>query len=824
MSHLLYRQMLALYPAELRQQYGSEMLAQFIEDWREARARGLAARLEFWFRIAVDWARSVLLAHGDITKQDLNAAWGNLSQRPGTAIGLTLLLSVTIALNAMGITLADRILVKPLPIESRGLLVFLAESREAGSFAWLSVPRGFADTVRRNSHTLEDAAAISGDVLDDSDGTPRHLAFATPALFEVLAMKPAAGRLFGDGERNAVVLGPRIWAARYGRSSSAIGKTLRFGGRDYRIAGALSEGPDDLFDADVWASQEANSGEFGRVLARIRPGYSLPDAQREWEGLRNRVEGYWPAELAPLRRVYRDPVFDYMTWGSVAIFFLVLLLACVCLVSIQLGQTARRRRDHAIRLALGAPRSRMARLALTESLTVTLLAGLISLPITGAAISGFRGAFDSFGAHRLAGWTTVQFDGMAVALTIGLSALAGTVTALAPTWCMAARDPWAVLSGRQSQSWRVRERLTSILLSTQVGLAALILFIAATFSIEGFHRLDAPQARYFHSTWSLEYGTGARTKTWLRGVSDRLEATGHHLIVTSTTPFGNEPAAIECEAEGRRQITHVALVNGGFFDIPGFRWIQGRPWTESEAVRRELPPIVISESLALRAGVKLGDVLVLLNANGHRVADQVAGVIQPPALDMYKVWPESLAFVPWQQGSMSGISLLADGAPSAMEAALASGDQGPKPLLRSFESRIRRNGMVWEGLIAILWCSGLMALSLASIGSAAWLTQCFSEHGQEIALRCAVGSPATGIWIWAARRIWRPVAVGLIAGLSPGCAIFLVPSRLLPPDAATPALAGFAAAAAVAAFWSAVLWVGSAGAAAKRPVRGLRNP
>lgn len=817
MSGWLYRHMLALYPAELRSEYGSEMLAQFVDDWYEARKRGLAARLDFWLRIALDWIRSVGSVHAEITGHDLTAAWGNLRRRPWSTSGFILLLTAVIAINVVGITLAERIIVRPLPFESRGRLVFVAESREAGSVGWLAVPRSIAETMRQSSRTLQDVATISGGVFDNSDGVRRRMVFVTPTVFADLDVKPAAGVIFREGDEDAVVLGHRIWEARYGSSWSAIGKMMRFAGRAYRIVGALAEQPDALFDADVWASQRSTAGGVAMVVARIRPGFSLGDALQEFAALRSRAQDYWPAELSPLRRIYRDPVFDYIAWGSVVIFFLVLLLACTALVSLQLGQAIRRRRDSAIRVALGASRARIVRFAMTESLAVSLLAGLLSLPITAGAILVFHRAGDTWGSHRLAGWTSVQFDETVVALTIGLCVLAGGLAGSVPAWRIATRDPWAILNCGQFHLPRTAERLRSRLLCMQVGLAGLILFAAVTFSIEGRRRLVAPQARYFDATWSLEFPAGVRSMSGLGGMVERLEAAGHRPIVTSTTPFGQEPAAIECQAGEKRFTVHIVRVNARFFDIPGFQWIRGQAWTESDAVRRDLPPIVISESLAQQAGLNPGDVLTVLNANGQRVEERVAGVIKAPPLDMYQVWPSSLIFLPWQQGTLNGISLLADGDPSGIAGAVS------KPILRSFASRIRENSIVWITVLTILWCSGLMALSLALIGAAAWLGQCFAEHGLEIAFRCSIGIPARALWMWAVRRVWRPLAVGLAAAVLMGCVIFMVPSRLLTTGKMIPAIAGLMVIAVVWAFWSLVLWIGSARAMADLPARRLRS-
>jgi putative ABC transport system permease protein len=811
MSPWLYSQMLALYPAEVRREYGREMRAQFLDDWREACRRGLLARLLFWFHIARDWGRTVASAHGEIVGGDLAAAWGNLRRRPWPVAAFVLLLAAVLSINSVGITLANRILLSALPFESRGSLVFLAEWREAGSLAWLPVSRAVADTLRLRSRTLTDIAFVGGD--------PQRV-FVPPGVFDTLGMKPAAGRIYREDESDAVVIGPRLWQSRYRGSYAAIGQSIRLGTREYHIVGALAEQPFDPFGADIWAAPPPELA-YGIVLARLRPGVSLQQAREEWDALRNGASGYWPAEIAPLRRVFRDPVFDYIAWGAAGAFFVVLLLACVSLMSLQLGQAVRRQRDIAIRLAMGASRARIVRFAVTETMAVTLLAGLLSLPSTALLIGAFHSGTDHWAAHRLAGWTSVRFDAATVALTFALCLFAGCLAGFVPAWKFASNDPWTMLNSGPLNAARVTGMLRSWLLSAQIALAGLILFAAVAFDREGVRRFHAPQVRYFDSTVSLELSDTARPVS-VRNVVQRLEASGHRTIVTSARPFGQEPMAIGCEAGGKRYTVQMARVSAGFFNIPGFQWVTGRPWTESEATRADLPRVVIAEAFARDAGLKAGDSLVTLNPNGRRMTDRIAGIVRVPRLDMYGVWPRQLVFVPWQHGPLGGDSLLVEGKRAEVEAIVRAADPTLKTYVQDFAFRIRENGLVWIGIVATLWAAALMALSLALVGAATWMSQTFTEHGLEVALRCATGCRARGLWTWAARRVWRPLTLGAGAAVAGSALLMAIPSRLSPRGVLTPVAAGCIALSLLAIFWSLALWVGSLRAMSGPQSRRLR--
>jgi hypothetical protein len=225
---------------------------------------------------------------------------------------------------------------------------------------------------------------------------------------------------------------------------------------------------------------------------------------------------------------------------------------------------------------------------------------------------------------------------------------------------------------------------------------------------------------------------------------------------------------------------------------------------------------VIGDELAREANLKPGDSLAMLNANGRRAFFPVSGVVSVPPLDMYGVWPDRLVFVPWQHGPLGGDSLLVDGKRSDIEAVLSKVDPQLNPYIQDFAFRIRENSVVWLGVLGIVWCAGALALSLALAGVIAWLTQVFAEHGLEVALRCAAGCGPGGIWLWAARRIRRPVLLGSVVAVTTGAALLLIPSRLLP------SRMGWLAIPLLWAVWSLVLWVGGARAAACSPAAKLR--
>jgi putative ABC transport system permease protein len=821
----LYGRLLALYPAEFRRQYGAEMREQFSDDWNDARRHGFLRAAAFWPHAIADWALAVFQLHGEIARQDLRSAAANLGRRPLSTAALIVLLSVAIAGNTSLCAVAAGLVFRALPFETAGRLVFLAQPRAAGGIDWQILPLDIAEKFRQSSRTL-DAIAFQTEFTETLDHFYAHGWFVTPAALTNLGIAPALGRLLQADDESAAVIGPRLWQRRYQSRRSAIGSTIRLFNRDYRIVGVLEESPAFPFDADIWASRSARNG-FAGVFGRIQPGRSLDDVQNEWTAFRQRMGGQWPAEAVWLRNAGRDSLIDFTLWCGLAAFVLVLLLACADLACLQSGYVLRRQREVAIRMAVGAPRGRIVRFLMTESMLVAAIAGALSVPTAVFIIFELHARLDWWGTSRLGGWPAMRFDGVAAAATAAITLAAGAAAGFLPAWRMAHQLPWTSLISQRRDAAPRMARLRLALLGAQVAVAALAIALAVGFSVESKRRLDSPVIEYLRQSWRAGLRLpDTRSMKLVENIVARLESIGQPVIAMGTPPFLDEPPVMEYERRGGPSIQYQ-FVNARFFEIAGFRWKAGRAWTEDEA--KLTHPIVGVITQALARKFPVGSILRLINENGNPAPVRIAGIVEPPLLDQYRPKPAPLVFLPYQSATIGSMNVIApfrgDAARAKrnLDAAIRAGVPPLRYSIQDYGARIADNWTAWQAIVTIFWIAGIFAIALAATGMAAYLIQMFAERRQPVALRYALGAMIRNVWGWVNRQTRIATLTGAAAAVALWGAVLLVPAGMVPAFGVPAVLAAVAAVGAVAGLWGAASWLASRRAAARPLAEGIRH-
>jgi putative ABC transport system permease protein len=821
----IYRRMLILYPSALRSVYGAQMVEEFREEWAAACYSGPLIAAVFWLHLIRDWVETVTSAHAEIAGQDLRAATASLKRRPLSTAALVMLLACVICANTVMLLVAHCLMLKTLRFEARGRLVYLAQGSALGGSGWQAVSPLLIDRLAQAAHTLEDVAYIT-DFRDRVDELPVHCYYADPAAFRDLGLSVTTGRFYSKDDGRQAIIGSHLWKVRYGGLPSAIGSNLKVAGNEYRIAGILDDeaGP---FDGDVWLPPPSPV-RYGGLIARLKRGAALRDAQAEWAAVEGAGAVREPARLTWLRSANRDPKIDFVILLCQAAFLAALLLACADLASFQFGQVLQRQREIALRMAVGASRGRLVRLVVTESIVTALLAGVVSLPLSYGLMAFLHARLDPIGVYRLWGWSYVRLDAFAVLVVVVLSLASGVAAGFYPGWRIVNRNPWPLLAPPPRHNRYSVSRMRLALLSVQLALAALLVCFAGAFTLEGRGRLDNPAVRYFHRAWQISLTLPGRQNRpgLIRMVADRLEKMGHPVIVTDALPFVTDPDSFEYEAGGRftARIVHV---NSRFFDIPGFRWRQGRTWSVAEETSFP-PPVVVNEAV-MQQTPRLENTLVVLNPNGTRVTARIVGIVEHPPFDPYQSKAPPTIFVPFPAGSMNRTSMLARfaGSSEAARAAIQTEIHEVDPTIQlefqDYGGRIRSSAIAWRYLMAILDAISILAVSLAITGAAAYLTQTFGERSHEIALRCAFGSGRGGIWVWATQRAAPAFVAG--ASIAAVCAALVrrLPSGMAPGNGRALWAACIFATALVSGAWSAVCWLASRKAAIEPLMRRLRH-
>ena len=445
--------------------------------------------------------------------RDLRFGARLLRKKPAFSLAAILTLAVGIGANTACFTVANALLLRPFPYPDPQQLVSIASKDKAKDFG-ITLLR--YELVRDDSRTLQALAVWTNDNANlTGNGEPlqAQLLRVSPNLLSVLGVQVQLGRTFTDDEGtpqgwHVAILSDAIWRSRFGGDRNVIGRTIALDATPHTIIGVLPGGVAFPFagPADVWTPrffeyslmtpQRLRMGVgYLNSVVRLRPGITLERADAELAVLNRQYRQQHPAapDADPAIVMTADPLRDFVVadarkkvlilFASVAV---VLLIACANVASLLLSRALARRKEIAIRSALGAARTVIVRQLLTESMLLALSAGIL-----GAGLSwvGTR-ALVTWGAGQLPQGIPIEMDLRALLFTMSSTLLAGIFFGTFPALQLSRTDVDTSLrdEGRGSSAGHTRTRMKSLLVVGQVALS-LLLLIGAGLLLRSFERL-----------------------------------------------------------------------------------------------------------------------------------------------------------------------------------------------------------------------------------------------------------------------------------------------------------------------------------------------
>ena len=563
-----------------------------------------------------------------------------LVRSPAFSAAAVLTLALAIGANAAIFAVVQRVLLNPLPYPDSDRLVDVDHgSQRLNLPSGLGITRGYYYQYLERSRTLDGIALYAAENATlTGDGEPERIRTtrATASLATVLRVGPAIGRWFREDEGKPggpqrVVLSHGLWIRRYGGDPGILGRTINLGGVSMDVIGVMPQGfafPDPGVDA--WTPQQiARSMGFGiwlyGAVARLRDGVTVADARTEMNTLIADITRAFPGDefaagnsagiaLFSNVRTLKESMVGAVAralWILLVSVGLVLLVACANVANLLLVRSDARQREVAVRVALGAGRSGIARYFLAESVLLSVAGGALGLAIACGAVR----LVVSAGPATLPRLAEIRIDGVAVAYTLFLSVVTAIVFGAIPLWRGIPLGPVLNESGRGNTATRSRHHARRLLMGGQVALA-LILLIASGLMVRSFQKMrDVDPGFNPDSVLTFRIGlpdraypTRAAAVAAHLAILDRLAALPGVVAVSASSglPLGSGCMGNTLLVQNRPippgttpPIARFCAVAGGYFEAMGMRLLGGRRITRDD-VERSLPVVVINEALAKR--------------------------------------------------------------------------------------------------------------------------------------------------------------------------------------------------------------------------------
>ena len=750
--------------------------------------------------------------------RDVRYGWRGLLRNPGFASVAITTLALGIGANTAIFSVVHAVLLRPLPYRNPSRLVYVSEFWPHETPV-RTVPNPDFANWSEHDQLFDGLAAYGGgaEVNLTGMGEPERLSGArvTADFFTLLGIKPFLGRSFlreedRPGGRKAVLLSYELWQRRFGSNSKIIGSTIQLGGDLFTIVGVTPAGfrfPDDDFRAQVflpmlvarvvdWKSRDPNQFRLLRALARLRPGVTPEQARAELTALVRAEAELEPPQFKRMRagmEVRITPLSERLAAPARPILLillssvaLLLIMSCVNVAGMQLARGATRQRELTVRAALGARRSRLAAQLLMENFVLLIGAAGVAVCLGFAGLRALR----SLAPPQIPHLELASLDWTVLLFTLIVATMTGILAGLAPALLGSRVELNEILkgSGAQTGSARRQHRVRSILVTTEMALALVLLIGSGLLTRSLIHLISIDPGFNTHRLLTLRLSLSERAypkpeqkDAFLSTLLARVRALPgvRSAAAGSGLPTLGWWSLAGTDIEGQPQmppglrpdIPHD-VVTTDYFQTLGIPLLAGRTFNELD--RPSTVPVAIVNQAFVRqyfAGQNpIGKHV------GRRTSPGVWGEIIGVVGNVRQLGPSQAAspevYTAYQQEPVGDVNLAlrSDADPLALVGLVKAAVQAVDPAqpvydVATMDQRLSESMAPQRFNALLVGGVALAALGLAGVGTFGVLAYSVARRTSEIGVRMALGASRAQVTRLVIGEGLRLCGLGVVLGL-----------------------------------------------------------